>query len=249
LYSGTKSKTVVSLPSGRPVSIVLTADRPAPPAKEGRVMMRVLRLTATKLDEDAESLRREERRLNSLDQTMISTMVLEFMPHEDGLSVERLERLLASEADAKRSLLNLEELGDWEVLSRPSLLVEWPQEATIRIGEEAPVPAHSEASENDNEAQVDDEIDTGLMLNIYGYWTDETDPNRAMISVVWNMSRPARTEAEREISPVVTDRFHRKLAIWQGQPAWLVFKQSSDSKPESFWILRLAADRLRTPGE
>lgn len=167
-------------------------------------------------------------------QTFISVMVLEFTPKSPNVTPRAIRRKLRSASSSTDIRKLLDKLGETEIVSRPCLLVQWPNRATITMGERVPVLKDGSLGYEN----------VGLKLAIDGEWLridDERAYVRASIEHSY-LDRPATTsQPERSIA---RKEFLKEQILTAHKRHWMVLPLEDSEQSGRVCLVGLELHRL-----
>lgn len=234
------------LESGRP-TLILSNDLPEPGDKLGKTVLTIVRIVAERLE--AGPAPRPDGEANAGPPALIQAEIVELTGSSNKLDPREVKRLLPAGATLEHGLDVLRKQGSVELLSSPRLLVNWPQEAEIKIGERVPTV---ESLTTDEQGRPEPKIgyeDVGLNMKVRGRWLDDAKAARAEIALKIRQQTIGKSSvavASGVTLPTFTDRsWETVAAVETGQSVWLIPDRlsSADGDKASLVIVRLTVHR------
>ena len=236
----------VRLISARPVLIVAN-DMAVPTDPKGQTSVMVIRLTATRQTEFDRVARQAAN-----EQTMIQMLAIELTGDEESLEELDVKGIAPAGADAKAVIDALGTVGKAEVISRPSVMVIWPNTASITSGDEVPIVSDVKTATDGTVTPKVDYRQIGLKLDFTGQWLD---PQRASVQVAMTHTSVYETKIGGSDDIKLPALRERKTllandAVRAGECCWLVGPVWPTENGQAHRIfLGLTARRVGATGE
>jgi hypothetical protein len=245
------------LESGRPM-LIMNNDAPEPGDEKGHTVVTILRILAERLDTAPSAQAHPAAEATAGPPALIHADIVEVTAKPGKvLKAMEIEEQLPEGTTLTEGMEILKKLGRVDVLSRPTLLVNWPQEAEVSVGQQIATPARPVSQHEDAPASKESYEQIGIHLRVHGRWLTEANPARAEITV--NMRQRSFEEPPPVISPqgaslpsIVTRVWNRSVPVEAGRSIWITSEEAmsrgsntglNKAPRESLTLVRLTVER------
>jgi hypothetical protein len=238
----------VTLESGRP-TLMMYSGMPEPGDEKGRVTVTVLSIIAQRLKDQAVPTTRPAEEANVGPPALIYVDVVELTAKSDTIYAREIERQIPGGCTLEQGLAAIRKFGAAEVLSSPRLLIKWPAEAKIQIGERVPfVGNFAKDAAGKTTPQMDYRF-IGLSMKVRGRWLGGAEARHAEISLnaertSWGTSTVS-VAAGVTLPTFSTRTWETVASLEAGKAVWLTTERPvpADKGKESLILFRITVDR------
>ena len=131
-------------------------------------------------------------------------------------------------APLEKGLAALKKFGTVEVLAQPRLLMKFPQDAEVRVGQQLPISSKETRPESTGEPEAKGKFEElGFSLGVHGRWASAADPTRAVLTLKVQQ-RSLEEPPQPVISPqdpgspmIVARVWESAFSVQTGRSVWL----------------------------